>query len=245
MRRVLAVGLVFAVAGCAADGGAPSSETDPAVILAASTQTLEEESFRFELSAGELFTAAGAMDPAVPAGSVTVTIEQGPMVIDIESILIESSMWANLGSLGEFFGAETPWLHIDRTRLGEAGLAGIAPGQVDLVGAAEWLRSAEQVEQVDEDTFRGQFQLAEGESTGFADQLLAALGEESLAVAFVATVDDQGRLTELTVDLPRTEATAAQRLELRYFDFGAPVEVSPPPADQVSELPEELYELYS
>jgi len=240
-RFGLLAGLALAVTGCAGD--APAE--DPSLVLAASTQTLEEESFRFEMAAGDLMNATGAVDPAADAGSVTLSLAHGGMAMDVEAIVLGTEMWTNLGELGGLLGVEAQWLHIDQSRLGEDGFAGIEPEQLDLVGAAELLKSLGTVEQVDEHTFRGEIEVVPGASTVFADQLLEALGEESLTLEFVATVDDQDRLTELVVDLPRNEQVPAERLELRYFDFGSPVDISPPPADEVTEMPEAFYDMFS
>lgn len=243
MRRILLAGLALAVTGCA--GPAPLAAEDPSLVLAGSTRTLADESFRFELAAGELMSATGAVDPAADAGTVTVTLADGGAAIDLDVVVVGSDMWTNLGSVGGLLGMEGQWLHIDQRRLGGEGFAGVAPDQLDLVGAAELLKSLGPVEQVDQDTFRGEIEVAPGESTGLAGRLLAELGVESLTCEFVATVDGQDRLTELVVDLPSGEGFPAQRLELRYFDFGAPVAVSPPPADQVTEMPEAFYEMFS
>lgn len=243
MRRLLLAGLALAVAGCA--GQAPPAADDPSLVLAGSTRTLAEESFQFELTAGELMSATGAVDPAADAGTVTVTVGYGGAAMDFETVVVGSDMWTNLGELGGLLGVEGQWLHIDQRRLGGDGFAGVEPEQLDLVGAAELLKRLDTVERVDEDTFQGEIELAPGQSTGLADRLLAELGVESLTCEFVATVDDQDRLTDLVVDLPRTEGFPAQRLELRYFGFGAPVAVSPPPAGQVTPLPETFYDMFS
>jgi hypothetical protein len=244
MRRLvlgLLAGLTFVLAGCAA---APPVVDDPRLVLVGSTQRLEQESFRFGMSAPGLLTATGAVDPATPAGTVTISLTHGGASMDFETIVVGTEMWTNLGGLGGLLGAEGQWLHIDRSRLGEDGFAGVEPEQLDLVGAAELLKSLGTVEQIDEHTFRGEIEVT-GESTGFADQLLEQLGTESVTCEFVATVDDQDRLTELVVDLPRTDQAPAERLELRYFDFGAPVEVDPPPAAEVTEMPEAFYDMFS
>jgi hypothetical protein len=236
----LFAGLTLAVTGCAAD-----PVEDPGLVLAASTETLAQESFRFELTAGELMSASGAVDPAADAGSVTMSLAFGGMAMDVEAVVLGTEMWANLGAFGGLLGVGEPWLHIDQSRLGESGFAGVEPEELDLVGAAELLKGLGTVEQIDEYTFRGEIELARGSSTVFADELLKALGEESVTLEFTATVDDEGRLTRLVVDLPPTPQVPAEELELRYFDFGAPVEVSPPPADQVTELPEAFYDMFS
>ena len=55
-------------------------------------------------------------------------------------------------------------------------------------------------------------------------------------VPFTAGLDDQGRLSVLTIQIPK-----AQPLEVLYTDYGAPVQVSNPPAGQVTEAPDSLY----
>jgi hypothetical protein len=237
--------VTLAVAGCAADPVETASLADPALVLSASTETLEQESFQFELTVGDLMSAAGAVDPAAESGSVTMNLSSGGVTMDVETIVIGTEMWTNLGQLGGLLGAEAEWLHIDQTRLGEDGFAGVEPGELDLVGAAEMLKDLGTVEQVDAHTFRGQIHLTQGELTAFTGELLEQLREDSITLDFVATVDDQQRLIRLVVDLSRTRDAPAQELELRYFDFGAPVEVSPPPADQVTEMPESFYEMFS
>jgi hypothetical protein len=234
--------LTLAVTGCAVD---PTEIADPRLALAASTETLEQESFRFEMTMGDSMNATGAVDPAAETGTVAMSIAAGGMEMDFETIIVGTEMWTNLGELGGLVGVETDWLHIDQTRLGEDGFAGVEPGELDLVGAAEMLKGLGTVEQVDANTFRGEIEVTRGESTVFADEMLKALGEDSITLDFVATVDDQDRLTELVVELPPIPQLPAKELELRYFDFGSPVEVSPPPADQVTELPEAFYDMFS
>jgi hypothetical protein len=51
-------------------------------------------------------------------------------------------------------------------------------------------------------------------------------------VAFTADLDDQGRLTRYHLDVPRTKG-GTYPMDLTYSDFGTPVTVQAPPADQI------------
>ena len=55
---------------------------------------------------------------------------------------------------------------------------------------------------------------------------------------FDVTVDGQDRLVHLTIDRPRGNAGQVHWLDITYSGFGAPVEVTRPPAGEVDEHPE-------
>jgi hypothetical protein len=239
--------LTLAAAGCSADPGGTANEVtaaDPGFVLAASTDALEQEPYQVEMTMGDLMTAAGFVDPMAEATSLEVSIGAEGIQMTVEAIVIGDDIWTNLGDLDAMLGVETEWMHIDQARLGDEGVFGLAPDQLDVAGAAEMLKGLDTVEQVDAHTFEGEIDLAESAPTAYRDQLLEALGEGSTTVEFVATVDDQGRLTHLVITLPPHPDLPADQLEMRYFDFGTPVEIAPPPADQVSELPAEFYDMF-
>lgn len=254
MRRLMIGGVLLAAtvsaltactAGTDTGGSSRSAQAvgDPAVVLAASTEVLAEESYRFEVTMAPLMSATGAVDPAATAGDVTVSVTADGATHDIEARFTGDDMWVSLGAMSGLLGIETEWMHIDQSRLGERGLAGLQPGELDLVGAAEMLRELGTVERVDAHTFRGEITLTRGEGPPLADRALEALGEESLILQFEATVDDQGRLTRLVIDYPAGAEYPVRQLEMQFFDFGSPVEISPPPADQVTEMPADFYQM--
>jgi hypothetical protein len=254
MRRWMTRGLVLAAivsatTACTADtdaGGTSRSAQalgDPAVVLAASTEVLAEESYRFEVTMAPLMSATGAVDPAAAAANVTVSVSADGVTHEVAARLAGEDVWVSLGEMNGLLGIETAWMHIDQSRLGERGLAGLQPGELDLVGAAELLRDLGNVEQIDADTFRGEITLTRGAAPPLADQALEALGEQSVTLQFEATVDDQRRLTRLVIEYPAGAESPVRELELRFFDFGSPVEVTPPPADQVTEMPAGFYRM--
>jgi hypothetical protein len=248
----LLVALALAVTGCASgeggnpDLGGPSSgqQADPKLALVGSTDALNQESFKMEMSMGDLMSASGAMDPAAGTGSVSMSIEAEGMAMDIETIFTETDGWISLGEMGALLGVQTEWMHVDQTRLPEGGFMGVQPGDTDPANTAELLQGLGTVRQVDEHSFEGEIDVTQGRSDLLDEEMVAAMGEDATTLPFTATIDDQGRLTSMVIDFPAMPEFPAQSMEIRYFDFGTPVEITPPAADQVSEMPAEFYQMF-
>lgn len=250
----LLVALALAVTACAgeqtgdADQGVPATTgapaADPKLALASSADALQQEPFRMEMAMGDLMSATGAMDPAAGAGSVEMTIVAQGTELTIETRFTEADAWINLGDMGALLGAEAAWMHIDQSQLPEGGFMGVAPGETDMANTAEMLQSLGTVEQVDERTFQGEIDVSQGESGLIDEEMLSAMGDEATHLPFTATLDDQGRLASMVIEFPAMPDFPAGSLEIRYFDYGTPVEVSPPPADEVSEMPPEFYQMF-
>jgi len=250
----LLVALALAVTACAGEqSGAPdpgaqaatgAPEADPKLALASSADALQQEPFRMEMAMGDLMSATGAMDPTAGAGSVAMTIVAQGMELNIETRFTEGDAWINLGEMGALLGAQATWMHIDQSQLPEGGFMGVAPGETDLANTAEMLQSLGTVEQVDEHTFQGELDVTQGESGLIDEEMLAAMGDDASHLPFTATLDDQGRLASMVIEFPPMPDFPAETMEIRYFDYGTPVEVSPPPADEVSEMPPEFYQMF-
>jgi len=248
----LLLALSLAVTGCADGGGSsdpggqPGGDpgADPKLALASSADALAQESFRMEMTMGDIMSATGAMDPAAGTGTVTMSIAAEGMEMNIETIFTDTDVWTSLGDLGAILGVEATWMHIDQSRLPAEGFMGVKPGETDLANAAEMLQALGNVEQVDEHTYRGELDVTKGDQTLFDEEMLNALGDGATSVPFTATLDDQGRLTHMVIDFPELPDFPASTMELHYFDFGAPVEISPPPADEVTEMPDEFYQMF-
>ncbi len=56
-----------------------------------------------------------------------------------------------------------------------------------------------------------------------------------------AGLDEQGRLSALTIQLPAVNGGQAQPLEILYTDYGTTVVANKPEASAVTEAPESLY----
>ena len=58
---------------------------------------------------------------------------------------------------------------------------------------------------------------------------------------FTAGLDDQGRLSALTIQLPAVNGQQAQPLDVLYTDYGTKVTAERPAAGDVLEAPDNLY----
>jgi hypothetical protein len=236
--------LTLAVTACGSDnggGGTGNNETeDPTLQLTSSVEALNEETFKIEMTMGDLLDGNGAVDAAGGAGQMSMTVGAEGQTLDMEIVFTESDMWMNLGELGAMIGAETPWMHVDLSRLGEEGFMGMKPGETDFAGTTQMLQALGEVEQVDDRTFQGEIDLTQADSAMIDEEMLGG----TTMLPFTAILDEEGRLTQLEVDFPEMEGMPADNLVVRYFDFGQPVEITPPPAEEVSEMPAELYQMF-
>lgn len=250
MKRILgstglaaAAALTLTVTGCGLVTGG-DEPVDPALMLTSSAEALEEETVRFEMTMGDFMTITGVADPAAEAAEMAMTFDAEGMTMDMEFVVIGTDIWMNMGELGALLGAETPWMLVDLTRVGSDALMGFDPESRDPMGASEMLQGLGEVEQVDERTFEGVLDLTVAGSNMIDDEMVDLLGDDATRLAFTATIDDQDRLSTMSIALPPIPELDVDTIDVRYFDYGTDVEITPPPADQVSDMPAEFYELF-
>lgn len=263
-RRLAGAGLgllataAFGMAGCteggtgAAPGASASSASgspeasatggttgsDAAAALAASTTDLGSTSFKITMSAGTALSMTGAVDPPNGVGSTTLNVGAGSGTVKVQTLLVGQDLYLKLGEAS----ASAKWMHVDVSRLPEGANIGIRPGQIDPANTERLLRSTTEVRQIDARTFAGTLDLTRAVGfTGVSKITIDGYGEAAKTVPFRASLDEQGRLSSMTVDLPAAAGQQAQPLEVRYTDFGAAVTVTKPTAAEVTEAPESVY----
>jgi hypothetical protein len=246
LDRLYALGLLamltLTVTACGGDSGGDGTAgaADPALQLASSVEAFAEQSFKFEIAMGDLLSATGSFDGAAHAGEMAMALNAGGLPMDMQVIVTGADLWVNVGEMAAMAGAETPWMHVDLSEADHEGFLGIGQGATDFASAAEMLRATTGVDQVDDRTFEGEIDLTRASSTMIDEKRLGNVP----SLPFTATLDEQGRLTKLVVDLRDTGQAPADYLEIRYFDFGTPVEITPPPEEEVSTMPAVFYQLF-
>ena len=263
MRRTLAkaglaaaAALTLALTGCdLLDGGADGEDStdgavagqeeadDPALVLTSSAAALGQESLRFEMTMGDMMTMTGAVDPTAEAAEMAMNMTVEGVSMEMQFIVIGTDTWMNMGELGAFFGATTPWMLVDLSRMDSDAL-GFKPEASDPVGAEEMLQGLGEVERVDDRTFEGVIDLTVASGNLIDDDMVALMGEQASTMTFTATIDDQDRLSQMTIVVPELAELDVDAIEVRYFDYGAPIEITPPPADQVSEMADDFYQMF-
>jgi hypothetical protein len=247
----LVAALTFGAGGCAgatndADAGTDAGATvvDPKETLATAAKKLTEESFKLNIDLGSAGTGVGAMDAPNKIGAITLTVEAEGTSLKLDTMVFGPDVYIKM-DLG---GMELPgmsadkWMHMDASKLPANNSLGLNAGEFDPSGAAKFLNAVATAESVDGKTITGTLDLTKAVgAAGIDDKDIAGMGEKAKAVPFEATVDDEGRLTKLAIDMPAYGGDQAQKITVTYSDFGSPVQATKPGADEITEAPETIY----
>jgi hypothetical protein len=248
--------VAFAVTGCAADGGttpgagasatgspsasASAGNADPAAAaaLAAATAKLGTTSFKVTMTAGPGLKLTGLMDAPNGTGTADLTATGPNTEINVKTLLVGQDLYLQVPGVTK---ANT-WTHVDVSRLPEGANVGLRPGQIDPANTAQLLTSTTDVQQVDPRSFRGTLDLTKAAGVaGVSQTLVKSWGAQAQQVPFTAGLDEQGRLSALTIQLPAVNGQQAQPLEVLYTEYGTTVQAQKPAAAQVIEAPADLY----
>jgi hypothetical protein len=224
----------------AASAGASAAST----ALLASTRQLGREPYHYHFASGTL-SGDGMADPAAKAAQSSLTGTQSGNAAKIDMIAVGTDFWfkLNLGTANQTLGITTDnWLHLDAARLG-AGANLPADPTGGAASASGLLSGAGEVQRTDDRHFSGTIDLTKVTGVAGVDQeLLTKAGAKASAVPFTAVLDDQGRLSDLRLDL--SSARPGQVLEVSFSQYGTPVSVTKPDPAQVTEAPDTVYQLF-
>lgn len=259
----LAVSLSLAVAGCGGSddanetpSGTPSAAAipdDPKEALAKSLAGIEKGNFTFT-SANAESTLNGVVHAPSKSGSVELKSKPGTdqMAVNIMAIGAEKWMKYDFGpELNEAMKLPADkWQHIDPKKitnpeaLKDRLIDFSDPSNYDPNGASAILKALVTAERQDEGKYAGTVDLSQVEDAGPVDKtLVTALGETAKAIAFTASIDAQGLLTQLVLDIPAAGEVTAHKIELNYADYGSATQPKQPPAGEVIEAQDNLYKL--
>ncbi len=246
--------LLTALSGC---GGAPGGErlaaAGPATRAAGTAAFSLSQTYRGGATGDYRLAGDGQIDLAAGSGRVRLTPEGlGDLAATgaFETVYQGGTVYVSAAVLQ----APTPWVRLD----GGDGGAGFAQGfSADLSRSLAFLAGAgDEVEQVAREEVRG---VATTRYRFTADLEAAAAAAEGDAAAWLreqvadrgltrlpgeAWLDGEGRLRRLrySLDLDQSPTagtaagSAAVETTVEYYDFGLPVDVAPPPPDQVTDL---------
>ena len=248
--------VALAVTGCAADSdgtpgaSAPATDTpsasasagnaDPAAAAALATATakLGTSSFKITLTAGPGLKLTGLMDAPNGTGTADLTATGPNTEIKVQTLLVGQDLYLKVPGVTK----GNTWTHVDVSRLPEGANVGLRPGQIDPANTAQLLTSTTDVRQVDPRSFEGTLDLTRAAGVAGVDQaLVKTWGAQAQNVPFTAGLDEQGRLSALTIQLPAVNGQQAQPLEVLYTDYGVKVEAQKPAAAETTEAPDSLY----
>jgi len=238
----------FALAGCENSGATPAasapaptgtassaSAADPAAVSALSKATalLGTSSFTMTATSGTGFKLTAAVDPPNGNGTAELTASGPNAEVNIKTLLAGKDLYAQVPGITK---AGT-WTHLDVSRLPEGANVGLRPDQIDPVNTANLLGAATDVHATGTDSYAGSLDLTKAAGlAGLTQVTIDGYGDAASKVPFTATLDPQGRLSTLTINLPQGEP-----IDVRYADYGAPVAVTRPAASEITEAPDSFY----
>ncbi|MFD1368036.1 hypothetical protein [Actinoplanes sichuanensis] len=230
---------VLAAGGCAGSdstttsapggGAVPEKQKDAAAALASAATELQKDTYKTTVNLGDQGTMTGVADPksknaefvmestsAGAEGTTTLRVVDGVTYIKIA--LKES------GGLPGFDGKK--WRKLDSS--GELGTL----GNFDATQMTKSLESAAEVAWVDDDTVKGTIDLAESaKQLGVGTEVLGKLSSTKLP--FQADIDSAGRLATYKFTMPAVGSQAAYDFDMKYSDFGTPVNLKAPAAKDI------------
>ncbi|GAA2613310.1 LppX_LprAFG lipoprotein [Paractinoplanes durhamensis] len=210
----------------AADAGAVSA-------LSKATALLGTTSFGLTATSGTGFKLTGAIDAPGGKGTAQLTASGPNAEINIKTLLIGNDLYAQVPGITK---AGT-WTHLDGSRLPAGTTIGLRPNQIDPVGTANLLGAATDVKETGTNTYAGSLDLTKAAGlAGLSQVTIDGYGTAAQNVPFTATLDDQGRLSKLTITVPQGDP-----IDVTYADYGAPVNATAPAAAEVTEAPDSFY----
>jgi hypothetical protein len=254
IRRLAIAGVaVFAAAGlmtgCASKNGTgasasptpkPSPTVAPKVALLASTKSLATSSYNFTIKSAGL-NGSGSADPTNKAAKASATGQTSGVSLKVDFIQVGNDLYAklDLGPLTSQLGIQTDkYYHADASKLGDStNLPFGDTGQP--VDASGLLAGVNDVQTTDGKHFTGTIDATKmtGDFAPDSDALQKA-GDKAKSIPFTATLDDQGRLTDLNVN--GSSIDPALGIEVTVSDYGSAASISKPDSSQVVEAPDSV-----
>ncbi|GGM21430.1 hypothetical protein ACFFX1_00525 [Dactylosporangium sucinum] len=136
------------------------------------------------------------------------------------------------------------WMHLDKAKITDADTLGIKEDESDMLDLKALLDSAKDVKTSGDGKFTGTLDLAKGDDSPMTDEaVVKALADKAAAVPFTATVDAQGRFSDMTIDVPAAGETKPHQLTLKVTQYGTVTIPAKPTGKAVVEAPASAYEI--
>lgn len=235
-----------------------------AVALAAADATQQAETSRaaFNVTYGDqAVSGEGVADLAKSTAHFNLHLP--PQIGDVEVIIGGADIYVSTPSLAKPLVGGKPWLHVDRPSLDElsqsaGGNSLLSSGMLDPASVLTYLRAvSNDLAKVGTEDVRGTSTThyaghidpnrlaAQIPDQNARDELTKLAQKANQSVPVDIWVDDQSRLRKLTVsfdlskvqtDKPTADLSGTVSATIELWDFGASVDTTSPPADQVSDI---------
>ncbi|MCW3838753.1 hypothetical protein ONA70_01395 [Micromonospora yasonensis] len=230
---------------------APTVPADPKEALVASTTEIKKGNFTFTISGGE-FNGEGTVH--MPSKSAEMKLSSGQGSADdmkMHLVFIDTDSWLklDLGAMADSVPSlkemKDKYQHLDRSKIKDAKELTFDFADVDPAGSDKIIAAITEVKKTGEGTYAGAIDATKATDSDVLDaEVVKALGDKAKAVPFTAKVDAQGRLTEFAVQVPAAGSVPASTVTVTYADYGAATAVKAPPAGQVVEASDKVYDMF-
>jgi hypothetical protein len=245
----------FAVAGCNAGSTtpttaassavpasiAPTTSADPAAVKALSdaAAALGNTSFKMTMSSGAGFQLTANIDAPHGNGNAEMSAKGANTSLTVKTLLIGQDLYAQIPGITQ----GTTWTHLDMARLPDGSSIGLKPGQIDPANTADLLSATTDAQMVGEGAYSGTLDLTKAAGVaGISKVTVDGYGAQAQRVPFEATLTQEDRLDTLTLKLPSMDNQEVQPLVIKYSDYGKTVTAEQPPAGQITEAPDSVYQ---
>jgi hypothetical protein len=254
--------LGLATAGCGNGNDSDSSNdtataasptpVDAKQALADSVKALAEGNFKFTMADHEA-TGSGSVHEPSKSAQMDMTIKDADGEGKIGFVVVGQDQWIKMDfgpEINQLLKLPKKWMHIDPAKvkdsetLKEMSVDFGNADEIDPAGSGTILKAVVTAEKTADGTYSGTVDLTKATDAGMVDEeVVTKLADKAKAIPFTATVDGQGRLTKLSLDMPAAGDVPAHKLEASYSDYGSATEAKKPPAGQTQEAPASAYEL--
>jgi hypothetical protein len=245
-RRLTTAGIAlvaavsFGLVGCSSSdstGGAESTpsaapQLEPREELRAAAEKLNQDTAKVNFTMTGV-TGNGAVDPVAKKLQMSMNLGTGGQSMKMDMRVLSTDVYLRMDGMPNL---PDKWLHVDATKLAAGNqLRQMSSG--DPVGVNNLLDGVAEVQRAGEHSFQGTLDFTKSPTVD--QESLKVLGDKAKSVPFTAKTDEQGRLSELTVDMDSVQAGLGE-LKATYSDFGAPVNVEKPAASEIEEAPADV-----
>jgi hypothetical protein len=231
-----------ASAGSATTSASPS--VAPADALVAAATSLNGKGYDMTLTAASV-TGKGSVDPTNHAVTFDAKASEGGQTFELNLTGIGSDLWAkiDLGALNSQVGLDpTKWIKIDATKVDESSIGLNLSNLSDVLDIGSLTKAVSNVQRTDATHLTGTIDLTSltGTEKPDADALKKA-GAAAKSVPFTATLDDQGRLSDLKINGDSIDSGLS--VDIALSNVGSPTAVTAPPAADVVPAPAAIYQI--
>jgi hypothetical protein len=248
VSALLAAGLGLAACGTNSTAGTTPAPTttaslSPADALTHAFAVLKTTGFDATVTeVAQGATLMGSVDYTHQSVSVTASVALLGQTLQVAALKVGSDMWVKI-DLGDLARAshvdKTKWYLTDPSKL-QAGALPFDVSGGDPFGFDAMFTSVNGVRATDTTHLTGTVDLTKATGPLSPDkQTLSEAGAAATAVPFAATLDDQGRLTELKTT--PSGAGASLQFDIAISHYGSPTPISAPSSAEIIPATADVY----